>query len=373
MKAWIGTAAALTLAAGLAGCGQKQAASGPPPVPVVTAVAATRTLPLEITAFGHAEAFRSVDVRARVSGVLASVDFVEGDRVAAGQTIFTIDKAPYAAALASARAGLARDQATAANLRAKVERYAGLAKQDYVAAQENADLVSQLAAAQAAVSGDSAAVALAALDLSYCTIAAPIGGRIGERLVDAGNLVTAGAAGPLAVIHRIRPVYVRFSVPEQHLPRILARMAAGPVAVRATAPGEEDDAREGRLTFMDNAVDGATGSILLKAEFPNADDGFWPGEFLNVVLVLGQLADVVTVPAQAVDSGQQGDFLFVVADDGTVAVRPVTVSHRVGNAAVIADGLAAGEKVVTDGQLRLRPGSRVTEKGPVGGGETSGS
>ncbi len=350
----------------LSGCKDGKGPAGPPSVPVVTAVATQKTLPLEVSAFGHAEAFRSVAVRAQVTGILERVAFTEGDRVQAGQTIFTIDAAPFQAALASAQANLARDAATAANLAAKMERYAALLQKDYVAVQENADLESQLASARASASADSAAVTLARLNLAYCTIAAPIAGRIGETLVDAGNLVSAGGASPLAVIHQIRPIYVRFSVPEQALPDILAQSADGTLAVRATAPSETDVMREGKLTFIDNAVDTSTGTILLKAEFPNTDDSLWPGEFLNTVLVLRQLAGVVTVPAQAIDTGQNGDYLFVVNDDATVAVRPVTVSRRVGNDAIIADGVQVGEKVVTDGQLRLRPGSKIVEKDAVG-------
>ena len=180
--------------------------------------------------------------------------------------------------------------------------------------------------------------------------------------MDAGNLVKANGDAPLAVINRIRPTYVRFARARAAVAGDPRAAADGPLAVRASAPDEPGEGHAGTLAFVDNAVDEGTGTILLKAEFPNADDALWPGEFVDVTLVLGALDDVVTVPAQAVDTGQDGDFLFVVGDDATVSVRPVTVSHRIGNVAVIADGLAAGERVVTDGQLRLRPGAKIVEK-----------
>jgi multidrug efflux system membrane fusion protein len=356
-----------------AGCSDNGKTMERPPVPVVVAHAVKKTLPFEVSSIGNVEAYRTVSVRAQVGGVLSEVRFQEGDRVKKGAPLLLIDPAPYRAALQAARAKLARDQATAANLEQTVRRYDELARKNFITAQQHNDMLTQLEAMKATVRADSAEVLSASLNLDYCSIASPIDGRIGERLVDEGNVVKANSDSPLVVIHQIEPVYVRFTVPERYLTEILRLSASQPLEVRANAPEEPPGAHTGHLTFIDNAVNAATGTIMLKAEFPNPDAMMWPGEFVNVVLVLKELQDAVVIPAQAIGTGQQGDYVFVVKPDATVELRRITVDYRLNNDAVVGEGIASGEKIVIDGQLRLRAGSAVVEKPPVNSKEAGSS
>lgn len=363
-----------TAAASLLGaCSRENGKMQQPPVPVVVAEAVSKTLPFEITAIGTAEAYNTASIVSQVSGLIMHVYFKEGQHVRKGDPLFLVDPAPYEATLAAAEAALARDQATGRNLEASVKRYDDLAKKDYITPQEHSDMLTSLEAMKATVRADQAAVDAAKLDLERCTIRAPLNGRMGTRLLDEGNVVRANSDNSMVLIHQIRPMYVRFSVPEKYLTEILKYFASDTLQVRASAPEERPGAHVGRLTFVDNAVDAATGTILLKAEFSNEDMLLWPGEFVNVVLVLRQLENAVVVPSQAIGTGQSGDYLFVVKSDATVEMRPVSVAYRLDNDAVIESGVAAGEKVVTDGQLRLRPGAKVVEKPPVTGGTSSSS
>ncbi len=338
-----------------------------PPVPVVVAEAANKTLPFEITAIGTGEAYNTASIVSQVNGMIKRVYFTDGQQTKKGDPLFLIDPAPYKAALAAAEAKLARDQATARNLEASVKRYDDLVKKEYITPQEHSDMLTSLEAMKATVRSDDADVDGARLDLEHCTITAPLNGRMGTRLIDEGNVVKVNSDNPMVLIHQIQPMYVRFSVPEKYLTDILKYFASDTLAVRASAPDDPPSAHMGRLTFVDNTVDAATGTILLKAEFPNEDMLLWPGEFVNVVLVLRQLENAVVVPSQAIGTGQKGDYLFVVKSDATVEMRAVSVAYRLDNDAVIESGLAAGEKVVTDGQLRLRPGAKIVEKTPVAG------
>jgi multidrug efflux system membrane fusion protein len=334
-------------------------------VPVSVAPAVRRDVPRQVESFGHVEAYRSVAITAQVGGVLKKVYFQEGQTVEQGASLFLIDPEPYRAALAAAEAKLSGDRVTAANLEDRVGRYDNLVKKDYITAQSHDDMVSQLRTARAAVQADSAQVVNARLDLDYCSISAPIRGRLGELLVDKGNVVKANGDNPLTVLHRLRPIYVRFTIPEQYLPTLLREFSADTVEVRANAPDEPSGAHVGRLTFVDNAVDEQTGTILLKAEFANEDEEFWPGEFVEVILVLEHLHDVVVVPARAVNTGQKGDYVFVVEPDSTVQAHSVDVRYRFGVDAVVDTGVDAGATVVTDGQLRLRPGSKISVRAAV--------
>jgi multidrug efflux system membrane fusion protein len=361
---------ALPMVALLAGCSQESSTMQMPPVPVVVSQVVRKTVPFEVTSIGNVEAYRTVSVRSQVGGVLREIHFKEGDHVKKGQPLLLIDPAPYRAALEAAKATFARDQATAANLEQTVARYDELVKKNYITAQQHSDMLSQLASTKATVQADSAAVVSASLNLDYCSISSPIDGRIGEKLVDEGNVVKANSDNPLLVIHQIEPVFVRFTVPERYLTEILKRSGEQPLIVRAAAPEETPGVHKGKLTFIDNAVDRSTGTIMLKAEFANHDTMMWPGEFVNVVLVLKELPEAVVVPAQAIGTGQQGDYLFVLKSDATVELRPVTVQYRLNNDAVIERGVEPGERVVIDGQLRLRPGASVIVKPPVGAGET---
>jgi len=351
------------------GCSRGKKTFQPPPVPVVTAAAVEKTLPMEVSSIGNVEAYRTVSVISQVGGVLKEVHFTEGDRVKKGQLLLLIDPGPYRATLEATQANLARDHATAANLVETVARYDTLAQKSYITAQHYDDMKTQLKAIQATLRADSAAVLSARLNLDFCSIVSPIDGRVGEQLVDPGNVIKANGDKPLVVIHQIEPILIRFTVPERYLTEILKLNSSRPLVVRASSPEEPDGAHTGHLVFVDNTVNESTGTILLKAEFSNQDDMLWPGEFVNVVLVLKDLEDVVVVPSQAVGTGQQGDYVFVVKADSTVDLRSVQVGYRLDDDAVIAKGLEPGETVVTDGQLRLRPGSRIVAKAPVGEGQ----
>jgi multidrug efflux system membrane fusion protein len=349
----------------MAGCSGGGGTYQQPPVPVVVAPAVTKTIPFEVSSIGNVEAYRTVSVRSQVGGVLKRILFKEGEHVQKGELLLLIDPAPFRAALEAARATLARDQVTAANLQQTVKRYDDLTKKNYITEQQRADMVTQAASMMATVRADSAAVLTATLNLEYCSIRSPIDGRIGEQLVDEGNVVKANSDNPLVVINQIEPVFVRFTVPERYLTEILRVSASDTLTVRVSAPEDPSDAHTGRLTFIDNAVDMSTGTITLKAEVANHDALLWPGEFVNVKLVLKELESAVVVPSQAVGTGQQGDYVFVVKEDQTVDLRPVTVNYRLDNDAVIDRGVDPGETVVIDGQLRLRPGSKIVVKEPV--------
>src|SRR5213079_2306939 len=348
----IAATVALTLALG---CSRK-GAGGPARVPVTVAHVEQRAVPFEIPATGTAEPVQTVSVQAQVTGVLTHVTFHEGDDVAAGQVLFEIDPRLFQAALDQAKAMLARDQAQHQAAELDAQRYAQLVKQDYDAKRAAAD------ALQATLRADSAAVANAALNLEWATIRAPIPGRTGRLLVREGNLVRANNPDPLVIINQIHPILVRFAVPEANLAGIQRyRRNRLPVLV---SPSKTDTVlTEGVLSFVDNSVDTTTGTVLLKAEFPNRDNALWPGEFLTVRLQLYVEDSAVVVPSQAVMNGQQGTYLFVVNHDGTARSQAVTVERSAGAYAVIAQGVRAGEEVVTDGQLRLVSGAVVEVKG----------
>ena len=364
LRAWI-----QWLLAGLAllpACDRKGEPVGPqimPVVPVTVAAAEQKTMPLEIRAIGNVVASATVSVLARVGGALEEVHFREGAEVEKGQLLFVIDPRPYEVALKEAEAYLARDQALLERAEADLKRYAELVKQDFVTQEQYDQALASKASLGATVQADEAAVKNARLQLSYCYIYAPIAGRTGDLLVDAGNLIKANDDHPMVVIHQVRPIEVSFSVPEEYLSQIRARRSSSPLKVTA-GPDQEKSATaaEGRLVFVNNTVDTATGTVLLKASFTNEDGSLWPGQFVNVSLTLGEQADAVVIPSRAVQSGQQGLYVFVVRDDRTVESRPVVVSRALGEETVIEEGVSPGETVVTDGQLRLAPGARVEIK-----------
>ena len=343
-----------------AGCSGKQA-GGPLRVPVTVAHAEQRAVPFEIPATGSVEALQTVTVQSQVTGVLLRAAFREGDEVSAGQLLFQIDPRPFQAALEQAQAMLARDQAQAQSAVLDAERYADLVKQDYVT---KSDYDAKQAAAQAlraAVRADSAAVANAQLNLDWASIRSPINGRTGRLLMREGNLVRANSDA-LVVINQTHPILVRFAVPEQYLGDI-QRYRSNRLPVMAS-PGKADTAfSTGVLSFVDNAVDTATGTVLLKGELANKDNALWPGEFVNVRLQLYIQQNALIVPSQAVMTGQQGTYVFVVDQASMAHSQPVSVARTAGPYAVIADGVHAGDAVVTDGQLRIVSGAPVEVKG----------
>ena len=361
-------AAKLALAAAMAlGCGgREEAARGQGrPVPVRVARAVERDVPVEIRAVGKVVASQSVAIRAQVSGILLAAHFEEGSVVRKGDLLLEIDRRPYQAALAEARAKLAEDRARAANAREDARRYGELVEKEFVTRQQAETAKANAAALEAAVQGGQAAVDRAALNLSYCTVRAPISGRTGRLLVNAGNLVSAGSPEPLVTIEQVKPVYAQFTLPERHLAALRARRDAPPPVRIRTAGGAGEAV--GTLDFVDNAVDPGTGTILLRATFPNADESLWPGQMVDVAVRIAERARAVVVPAGAVASGQQGDYAYVVNAQGKAELRTVAVAQAGATETVVAQGIAPGEMVVTEGQVRLRPDAAVEvlpEKAP---------
>lgn len=343
----------------LLACGEDPAPPAPP-VPVTVAVAERREVPFELLATGAVEPLQTVAVQPQVSGPIVRIAFREGQDVTRGQVLFQIDPRPFQAALARARAIVERDRAQEANARQEAGRYAELAQKEYVTAQQFEQSRTAAAAAAANLAASEADLEEARLNLQYATIRAPIAGRTGSLRVREGNLVRAADVQPLVTINQIRPILVRFAVPASHLPLIQQHRGEG-VVVRAGAVAG-GPASEGRLSFVDNAVDTTTGTILLKGTFPNADGALWPGEFVNVRLQLYVDRDALTVPARAVVSGQQGSYVFVIQPDSTALTRPVKVERTTGDVALVSGELRAGDRVVTDGQLRLRQGAKVQVK-----------
>ena len=337
-----------------------------PAVPVATATVAEKAVPLEIDIIGTVEAFSTVLMRAQLTGELTSVRFKEGDDVKKGQVLFTLDRRPLESALQQARANLQRDTAQAANAQAQAQRYQDLAARG-IATKEQVDTTQTAAAAlDATLGSDRAAVENATVQLQYATVAAPIAGRTGALMVHEGNLVRANDATPLVVINQVTPIYVSFGIPESRLPELKQYMARGSVKVEALAPNDVAGPSVGRITFVDNAVDPTTGTIRIKGTFPNGTRHLWPGQFVNVTVTLTTDAHAIVVPAAAVQTGQQGQYVFVVKPDQTVDLRPISVARSANAETVIRQGLEAGETVVTDGQLRLTAGSRVSVKSGPG-------
>lgn len=354
------TALALSL---IPACGGAPKRPAQEPAPVRVAEAAKKPVPVEIAAIGHVEALSTVAVRPQAGGALTEVAFREGDDVSEGQLLFTIDPRPYEAALAQAKANLARDRARLAEARQTFERYRELVAKEYVTREQFDQARANSEALAATIEGDEAAVEQAKLNLGYCRVTAPIAGRTGSLLVHAGNLVKAGDDRALVTINRLEPVRVAFSLPERELLAVRERARKARLAVSATPPGGTP--HEGELAFVDNAVDATTGTIELKALFPNRDRALWPGQFANVSLVLETEADALAVPTAAVQNGQSGTFVWVVAG-GKAEARPVVVKRSWQALSVLAEGVKPGEKVVVDGQLRLAPGAPVSILGEEG-------
>ena len=338
-----------------------------PPVPVTTAVTTQQEVPVQIKAIGQVKALSTVSITAQVEGQLQKVHFSEGQDVEMGQRLFTIDPRPFKAALDQALANLAKDQALLKEYQQEAARNKDLVKRDFVSQQDYDQIVAKAESQAATVKADQAAVEQARLDLSYCYIHAPLAGRTGSLLVHEGNVVTTGTSQPLVVIKEIRPCYVSFAVPERDLGRIHhQQVKQGPLEVQAAPPDSQWPVEEGKLSFIDNQVDKDSGTILLKGTFANAKNRLWPGQFVTVALTLDSIPQAVLAPARAIQTGPKGLFVFVVAKDGTVDMRPVKTGEVLETEIVISKGLKAGEKVVTDGQLALYPGAKAVEAKPAG-------
>jgi membrane fusion protein, multidrug efflux system len=343
----------------LAACSD-QAPPPSPPVPVTIATAERRSVPFELAATGQVEPLQTVAVQAQIGGTLRRVAFKEGDEVKRGQVLFELDPRPYRAALDQALATLARDRAQATNAAQQAGRYQSLAEKQYVTAQQYEEVRTNAAATQATLAGSQAAVDQAKLNLQYATIRAPITGRTGSLLLREGNLVRTSTTQPLVTINQLRPILVRFAVPAPNLPLVQEHRGKD-IVVRAEPIGGGQPS-EGALSFIDNAVDTATGTILLKGRFPNDDGSLWPGAFVNVRLQLYVEPNALVIPAAAVVEGQQGSFVFVIQPDSSAATKAVTVTRNAGDFAVVSGDVQEGDRVVVDGQLRLRQGSKVQIK-----------
>lgn len=331
-------------------------------VPVAVSSVVEKTVPVQLNAIGNIQAYSTVAIKAQVGGELIRVQFQEGQDVKQGDPLFQIDPRPFKSELKRAEANLKKNTVQADNTSKDILRYADLFKEGLITQQQYDQIHANAEALKAAVRADEAAVENARLQLAYSSIRSPINGRTGNLMVHAGNLVKANDTSPLVTINQISPIYVVFSVPQQNLPEIKKYVAAGKLKVEAIIQKNDGPPSQGILSFIDNAVDPATGTILLKATFPNKDKALWPGQFVNVVLTLTLQSNAIVVPSQAVQSGQQGQYLFIVKPDLTVESRPVVVGREIDQEAIIEKGVKPGEKVVTDGQIRLSPGAKVQIK-----------
>jgi len=351
----------LLLLSSVGGCGKKeQGDGGYPAVAVHLGQAVKKDIPVEISAVGSVEAYRSVVVVSQVTGQIQEINFREGRDVRKGDILFTINPSTYREELRKAQAMLVKDQAQLENYNAEAERYDFLMKKGAVAKSEYEKYKTNAAVQAASVASSRAAVEDANLKLSYCTIRAPIDGRAGVFQVNKGAVVNANSTA-LASLNQMSPVYVKFSVPEKVLPEIKKHNALSPLVVKAGIGGLKGATREGRLEFIDNTVDPDTGVIKLKALFANADHFLWPGQFVNVGLWLRVQQGAIVVPAAAVQLAQDSKYVFIVKADKTVHRQVVEVDRIYGNEAVITGGVQAGDVVVTDGHFKLKEGFKVVE------------
>jgi multidrug efflux system membrane fusion protein len=331
-----------------------------PLVSVRIAPAVRKTVPVQLQAVGTVEAYATVSVKSRIDGELMKVHFREGQDVKKGDPLFTIDPRPYEVALREAQARLDRDAALADKAELDTRRYAELVSKNYVSSDKYEQYRANFEALRASVAADRASVDRARLQLEYCHIKAPMAGRTGRLLVDEGSQIKANDDKTSMVeIAQILPINVAFAVPQQYLSEVKTRMAQGPLKVAAFVPEDQKGPEEGNLSFLDNKVNSQTGTVMLKGTFANTDRRLWPGQFVATVLTLASRPDAVTIPSQAVQVGQDGQFVYVVKPDMTVEMRPIMLGITLGDDVVVEKGLSADEKVVTEGQLRLVPGAKV--------------
>jgi multidrug efflux system membrane fusion protein len=344
-----------------------------PPVPVTAAPVQQKSVPLDVQAIGTVIAASTVAIHAQITGELMSVNFKEGDEVKEGQVLFTLDKRPFEAALKQAEAQLQKDIAQAANAKAQSTRYQDLLQRGIATHEQVEQMTTQSASLDATVEADRAAVQSARVQLDYATIDAPISGRTGLLQVHKGNLVRANDTMPIVLINRITPVYVVFAIPEAMLPQFKKYVAARTIRVEARAPNDTGAPSIGRIDFIDIAVDATTGTIKIKGTFANEDRRLTPGQFVNVTVTLATDANATVIPTAAVQSGQQGTYVYVIKADKTVELRPVSIARTHGDDSIVGTGVKPGETIVLDGQLRLIPGSRVSIKDAAAGGQKASS
>jgi len=328
-------------------------------VPVTVAAVVAKTMPVRLVAIGNVEPFTTVSIKARVDGQLLSVKFKEGDEVRQGAVLFEIDSRPFAASLRQAQANLLKDKALLDRATEQEKRYKDLLAKNFISPDAYEQVRTNTATAAATVSADEAAIENAKLSLEYCTIRSPVTGYAGRIQIQQGNLVKANDTNPLVVINQIVPVYASFSVPEQNIADIRKYQADGELKVQAGFANSTHPMAAGKLSFIDNSADATTGTIKLKAEFPNTDKALWPGQFVNVVLTLYEQKDAIVAPSAAVQSGPTGQYVYIMKPDMTVELRNIKIARAEGDDTVVAGGLQPGDQVVTVGQLRLAPGTKV--------------
>jgi multidrug efflux system membrane fusion protein len=353
----------------LSACVGTKAASGPPPpVPVLAATVEQKDIPVQVHAIGAVEAYSTVSVKTQITGELTGVFFKEGDDVKKGQLIFTLDKRPLEADVRRAEGALARDEAQAANALTDQRRFEALVKAGVVSTQEYDRVASNSEALAAAVRADKGALENARVQLVYASIYSPINGRTGNLIVHQGNMVKANDAPALVNINQVEPIYVTFMVPQQYLADVKQYSRNGSLPVQAVIPSDSRGPVTGKLSFIDNMVDAGTGTIKLKGVFANNDRRLWPGQFVDAYLTLKTQSNALVIPSQAIQNGQQGTFVYVIKDDNTVEARTITTSEtQQAGQVIVQKGLAVGERIVTDGQLRLVPGAKVQVKQAAAG------
>jgi membrane fusion protein, multidrug efflux system len=335
----------------------------PAGVPVDAVAAVRMDVPVYLSGLGTVQAFNTVTIHSRVDGEIVKIAFTEGQDVKAGDLLAQIDPRPLQAALDQAKAKLAQDEAQLENAKLDLARYEALGQKEFASRQSVDTQAATVRQLEATIRGDQAAIDSAQVQLGYATITSPIDGRTGVRLVDQGNIVHASDATGLVVITQLKPISLIFTLPEENLPAINQTMAEGPLAVVALSRDEKDRYGEGRLSLVDNQIDQSTGSIRLKATFPNDNLALWPGQFVNARLLLRTQRNVVTVPSDAVQRGAQGMYAYVVKPDSTVALQPLQVGQISAGTAVIESGVEEGQRVVVAGQYRLQPGTKVELRG----------
>ncbi|MCX5892739.1 MAG: efflux RND transporter periplasmic adaptor subunit, partial [Deltaproteobacteria bacterium] len=343
-------------------CSAEKKAPPPATVPVLVAEVKSQTVPVTIRHIGNVEPYATVNIKSRIAGQVVRVNFKEGQDVKQGDLIFVIDPRPYEAALKQAEANLQKDKALAGKAQSDLKRYAELIRKQFVSQQDYDQARATADSLAAVVNAGQVAVQNARLNLNYCYIKAPITGRTGNILANEGNMIKENADSAMLVINQIQPIYVSFAVPEKHLPTLKKFMAEGKIKVDAVISTDPEHPEAGVLTFINNTVDAATGTIQCKATYDNAQKRLWPGLFVNVVVKLTEEPNAILVPAQAIQSGQQGQFVWVVKPDLTAETRPVEVEGEMNSEVIVKKGLKPGEQVVTDGQIRLVKGAKVEIK-----------
>lgn len=343
-----------------AGCSQKQP-TAKAAVAVTVGKVTTKSMPINLDSVGNVAAYNSVTILPQVTGQVANIHFQQGQNVKAGDLLITINPAPFQQQLAQAEALLAHDRAQASFNRVTANRYTDLYQQGAVAKQDNDQMATASQTQDATVSQDEAAVENARINLSHCYITSPIDGRTGAFLANLGALATANQT-QMVVVNQLEPIFVQFTIPEKDLARVMAAQKKNSIPITANIADQGLSVTDGALTFIDNTVDISSGVIQMKAQFPNTTGQLWPGEFVRVILKLGEEPNAIVVPSAAVVEGQKGKYVFVVKDDMTVEARTVTEDRVIGDLAVISKGLANDETVVTDGQINLAPGSKIIIK-----------